>query len=304
MRASRGATDLSGVLAVDKPRNMTSHDVVAALRTVSGERRIGHTGTLDPMATGLLLVLVGPATRLERYLSGCEKSYEATIAFGETTDTLDADGSVVATAPVPGEVFDPAYARGLLARFLGPQHQVPPAYSAIKTDGVAAYKRARSGRAPALAPRPVTVHQADLVRTDSAARTWDVVFRVSAGTYVRALARDIGEAAGTVAHLAALRRTRVGAADLASAVTLESVRASGPEGLRSLFIDPVPLLGMPTRLVEPDTVRDGAALPPGEHTYPEGTAVAMTTPDRLLAIYRVSGAALRAETVIPGGVSR
>jgi tRNA pseudouridine55 synthase len=256
------------------------------------------------MATGLLLVLVGPATRLERYLSGCEKSYEATIAFGETTDTLDADGSVVDTAPVPDEVFDPAYARDLLARFLGPQHQVPPAYSAIKTDGVAAYRRARAGQAPVLAPRPVTVYEATLLRTDPAARTWDVVFRVSAGTYVRALARDIGEAAGTVAHLAALRRTRIGAVDLASAVTIGWIRENGPEKLPSLFIDPVPLLGMPVRLVEPLAVRNGATVPLAEQAYPEGTAVAMMTPDRLLAIYRVAGQALRAETVIPGGVCR
>src|SRR5665648_353727 len=142
MSTRRGATDLSGILAVDKPSGITSHDVVAAVRRATGERRVGHAGTLDPVATGLLTILVGPATRLEPYLSGHDKTYVATIAFGTSTDTDDADGAVIQTVPVPGDVIDPDAASRLLASFTGEQLQVPPAYSAIKRGGQVAHRAA------------------------------------------------------------------------------------------------------------------------------------------------------------------
>ena len=210
MTARRGATNLAGVLLVDKPQGLTSHDVLLAVRRATGERRIGHAGTLDPMATGLLFVLVGVATRLERYLVGHDKSYRARISFGVATDTLDAEGAVTETAPVPPGTLTDETARRLLAATLGPQDQDPPAYSAIKTDGVPAHRTARAGGTPVLEPRPITVHAAELVAIDAASLTWEVDFRVSKGTYVRALARDLGTAAGTVAHLTGLRRTSVG----------------------------------------------------------------------------------------------
>src|SRR5512140_2878132 len=133
--AKRGATDLAGILPVDKPAGMTSHDVVAQVRSATGEGRVGHAGTLDPMATGLLVVLVGPFTRLEPYLSQDEKSYLARIGFGTGTDTDDAEGTAVETAPVPECVLDPGFARSTLARVIGPSIQTPPAYSAIKVKG-------------------------------------------------------------------------------------------------------------------------------------------------------------------------
>ena len=184
--ARRGATGLSGILLVDKPEGMTSHDVVAIVRRATGEGRVGHAGTLDPAATGLLVVLVGPATRLEPYLSSATKSYEATIAFGAATDTDDADGVIVATSPVPENVRDPAYAQALLARFLGESEQVPPTYSAIKTAGKAAHRVARAGGEVVVQPRPIRVDEARLLGVDPATESWRVSFTVSKGTYIRA----------------------------------------------------------------------------------------------------------------------
>lgn len=305
MRPRRGASGLAGVLAVDKPAGMTSHDVVAIVRSATGEMRVGHAGTLDPMATGLLLVLVGPATRLERYLSAHDKRYEACIAFGTATDTLDADGEVVERADVPPTLFDPTVATELLASFVGDSEQMPPAYSAIKSAGVPAYRRARAGQTPSLEPRQIVVHEAVLRSSDPVARTWNVGFHVSKGTYVRALARDIGLAAGTVAHLAALRRTHIGALDVAGALSLDEIRepATG-SSLSDRFIDPVPLLDMTSRTVHPHEVADGCPLEVAPSKIAEGTRVALVTDDALLAVYRAEGGLLRAETVLAAGVSR
>jgi tRNA pseudouridine55 synthase len=292
-------------LAVDKSAGMTSHDVVSVVRQAAGERRVGHAGTLDPMATGLMLVLVGSATRLERYLSGHDKRYDARIAFGSATDTLDAEGAIVQTADVPATLFDAEVAAGIIATFLGPSEQVPPAYSAIKTDGVAAHRRARAGAPPDLAPRPILVHDAQLIAADPIARTWDVAFHVSKGTYVRSLARDIGTAAGTVAHLAALRRTTIGDLGLEGALTLDEVRENGASGtLAASFLDAATLLGMPLRATPPRSVADGCPIPDTGGDLPDGTRVALVTDDRLLAVYRASGGILTAETVFSGGVSR
>ncbi len=210
--ARRGATGLSGILLVDKPEGMTSHDVVAIVRRATGEGRVGHAGTLDPAATGLLVVLVGPATRLEPYLSSATKSYEATIAFGAATDTDDADGAVIATSPVPTEVGDPVYARALLARLLGDSEQMPPTYSAIKTAGEVAHRVARAGGEVVVRPRAIRVDEARLLDVDPETESWRVAFTVSKGTYIRALARDVGLAADTHAHLSGLTRTNSGRA--------------------------------------------------------------------------------------------
>ncbi|MDZ4166820.1 MAG: tRNA pseudouridine(55) synthase TruB, partial [Coriobacteriia bacterium] len=238
MIARRGATALAGVLLVDKPGGPTSHDVVATIRRATGERRIGHAGTLDPMATGLLLVLVGRATRLERYLSGHDKSYDARIVFGAATDTLDADGEVTETRPVDDTLFDLTRAAGVLASFVGPALQMPPAYSAIKRGGVAAHRLARAGKEPELQPRDIVVHEATLSAVHPDEHAWDVSFSVSKGTYIRSLARDVGLAAGTVAHLGALRRTAVGAASITAAHTIDAVtEAATADRLPALFSD-------------------------------------------------------------------
>jgi tRNA pseudouridine55 synthase len=284
---------------------MTSHDVVVDLRRATGERRIGHAGTLDPAATGLLLVLIGPATRLERYLSGQDKEYEARIAFGVATDTLDAEGTVVEERPVPAEVFDEVRAAGLLAATLGPSLQDPPVFSAIKTQGTVAHRAARAGRPPVLEPRPIVVHRAELVATDANAATWDVTFRVSKGTYVRALARDLGIAAGTVAHLAALRRTAVGAIHVDAALTLEVVtRAAGEGLLTGHLLDPVALLGMPVFDAAPGETRDGRPLTDVPPEFADGGPVAVVSEGALAGIYRYERGVLRAETVFSPGIGR
>lgn len=300
----RGATGISGVLAVDKPAGVTSHDVVAALRRATGEGRVGHAGTLDPLATGLLVVLFGSATRLERYLVGHDKRYEARIVFGSTTDTLDAEGTVTERAPVPELVAEPAYAQRLLDTFVGSREQVPPAHSAIKTAGVPAYRHARAGRAVTLAPRTVTVHEARLLAVDTAQRAWDVAFTVSKGTYVRALARDIGLAAGTVAHLGALRRLASGALDLSCAVPLDAaVEAADTGALVEHFVDPVALLGYPPLPVASEAVADGRPILP-EQPVAEGGRVCVVTQAGLAAIYVARAGVLYAETVLVPEVLR
>lgn len=238
----RGQTDLSLMLAVDKPSGMSSHDVVNACRRVFGERRIGHAGTLDPMAEGVLIMLVGPAARLNAHLEGHDKRYVARIVFGACTDTDDAEGSIIRTSPVPPEVQDGAWASSVLSSFLGPQMQMPPIYSAIKKAGVKAYEAARAGKVVNLEARPIEVETADLLSIGEADGNvfWDVAFEVSKGTYIRALARDIGRAAGTEAHLGALKRSSIGTVTLADCVSLEALERVG----KRAALDPVKVLGM------------------------------------------------------------
>ncbi len=308
-RSRRGVTGLSGVLLIDKPAGMTSHDVVSAVRRATGERRVGHAGTLDPAATGLLVVLVGPATRLAPYLTAADKSYEATVVFGTRTDTDDVEGAVVETAPVPPALSDPAFARDLVDGLKGVSEQLPPSYSAIKRDGKVAHRAARQGAPLELQSRTIEVLDARLKSvTDSIPLVWDLTLTVSKGTYVRAIARDLGHTAGTVAHLGALRRTASGPARLADAHTLAEVVDAGP-AVDRLFADPVPLLAMPA--LEADAhaaaaVAHGAPVAAALADEAPGDAVAVVRGDRLLGIYRRRGHddMLKAEIVVPGGVSR
>lgn len=305
MSSRRQPTGLSGVLLVDKPAGPTSHDVVASLRRATGERRVGHAGTLDPAATGLLISLIGPATRLASYLTGQEKTYEARIVFGAATDTLDAEGSVVETAPVPASVFEESRAREVLEGFMGASLQTPPAYSAVKKAGQTAHRAARSGSPLALEVRRIDVSEADLVRIEADQSAWVVRFTVSKGTYIRTLANDIGRRAGTVAHLAALRRTRSGQATLEHAHPLEEIADRAREGaVTTLFADPVPLLGLPRADLPAEQVAQGRPAPlPSD--APDGSHLfAVATDERLLAIYRRDGDLLRAETVFATGVAR
>ncbi len=302
----RGATNLSGILIIDKPAGMTSHDVLSVVRKATGEKRIGHAGTLDPMATGLLVVLVGPATRLAPYLSSATKRYLAKIEFGSATDTDDAEGQPVSSAPCPPGLFDHSAAQSILDSFLGSSMQVPPQYSAIKVEGRTAHRVSRAGGEIQLAPRPIEVSEARLLGTDSAKETWDVEFLVSKGTYVRALARDIAVAAGTVAHLSALRRTASGVLNLADhACALDDViDAASSASLPAYFVDPVEAMSLPLLEADPETVRNGRRLPPivRPGAVPD-SLFAVTDRGRLLAVYRATPDALVAQTVIPGGVS-
>jgi tRNA pseudouridine55 synthase len=300
----RGATALAGILPIDKPAGMTSHDVVAQVRRATGEGRVGHAGTLDPAATGLLVVLVGPYTRLAPYLSGAVKDYDASIAFGTETDTDDAEGEIVEVAPVPDVLFESHRAQSALDAFLGEQLQTPPAYSAIKVAGRVAHRAARAGEALTLEPRPIDVHVAELLALDPGARTWTVHFRVSKGTYVRSLARDLGRACGTVAHLAGLRRTRSGQIDLAGAHPLDDVLEIAAQGrVTSLFAGPLAALGLPVVEGDAAALAVGSALPgslaPG---LPTGAALAVTLEGRLAGVYRAAAdGRLLPEVVLAGG---
>jgi tRNA pseudouridine55 synthase len=213
-----------GLVVVDKPGGWTSHDVVARLRRLAGTRRVGHAGTLDPMATGVLVVGIGRATRLLGHLAKDDKDYDATLRLGVTTSTDDADGEVVAEADreALARLTDASIA-AVMAQSTGDIDQVPSSVSAIKVDGVRAYQRVRSGEAVELASRRVHVGRFDLLERRGA----DVDVRVtcSTGTYVRALARDLGIALGVGAHLTALRRTRVGSFSIEQARTLEQLEA-------------------------------------------------------------------------------
>lgn len=325
----RGRSGLSLVVAVDKPEGMTSHDVVGACRRIFGERRVGHAGTLDPLATGVLLVLVGSATRLNGYLSGQCKAYVARISFGCATDTDDAAGQVIRSATVPDEVADEGFARSVLARFGGPQKQLPPVYSALKRAGRKACDEARRGNIIELEPRDIVVHDARMVGigTDEQGTFWDVSFVVSKGTYIRSLARDIGRASGTEAHLGALRRSASGSVGLDECVTLDTLSEVGVRAA----LDPVRALGYTICFCGDDEivkVRNGMKLTLRRafHAYDrsfcescactsgvretsapaEGEMVSIVSGDRLYALYRVDAVrrALVPEVVFQNGVSR
>ncbi len=207
-----------GILLVDKPQGITSHDVVARARRALDTRKIGHAGTLDPMATGLLILGVGPATRLLTYIVGLGKTYTATIRLGVSTDSDDADGTETARADA-STIID-AQIRAGIAALTGDISQVPSTVSAIKVDGRRAYDLARAGETVELKSRAVTVSRFDVLATrrTGAVVDLDVVVECSSGTYIRALARDLGAALGVGGHLTALRRTRIGSFDVADAV--------------------------------------------------------------------------------------
>jgi tRNA pseudouridine55 synthase len=210
---------MDGVLLVDKPPGFTSHDLVAIARGATGTRRIGHTGTLDPFATGLLVLLIGQATRLAQYVDGEPKIYETTIALGVETDTDDLTGAVVRTADVPRpDDIDRA-----IAVLTGPLDQLPPAYSAKQSGGVRAYDAARKGTPLVLEPSRVTVHRWTVLSRDAASVTARI--ECSGGTYIRSLGRDLGRLTGSAAHLASLRRVASGPFSIESAVALEDLRA-------------------------------------------------------------------------------
>lgn len=241
----RGTSGLSLIVGVDKPAGMSSHDVVNVCRRIFGERRVGHTGTLDPMATGVLPICIGPATRLDAYLVGHDKRYRVRIAFGASTTTDDAEGEIVRMGDVPARVTDPAFAAAFVEGLVGARKQLPPAYSAIKVGGKKAYEAARQGTIIELAPRDIEVYEACLLgisegNMDGERPFWDVEFRVSKGTYIRALARDTGVAVGCPAHVAALERTQLGLLHLEECLSLETLEKERERAA----LDPVRLLGV------------------------------------------------------------
>lgn len=221
------ATSHHGVLVIDKPTGMTSHDVVQRIRRLAQTSRVGHAGTLDPMATGVLVVMLGEGTKLGPYLTAEAKRYRASLQLGRGTDTLDADGSTTEEAPLPyfWEHDRVRHVEAAMALERARTEQQPPVFSAIKIDGVTAHSMARRGEVPALIPRPVEVKSLELIATSDDGRI-DLELHVSKGYYVRSLARDLGATLGSPAHLTSLRRLASGCFELESAVELPTLLES------------------------------------------------------------------------------
>lgn len=226
------AGDLEGVLLIDKPTGMTSHDVVDRVRRKLSIKRVGHAGTLDPMATGLLIMLIGKATKLSQYLMSLDKEYEGTITLGSSTNTQDAQGDVVLSRPVPE--LDEAAVRAVMGTFIGDQYQMPPMFSARKIDGVALYKHARKGREIEREPSFIRISSFELLRF--ASPHLDIRLRCSKGTYVRTIAHDLGEKIGCGAHLSALRRTASDRFNLSRAIPLDEFERLDIAGVQSRLV--------------------------------------------------------------------
>lgn len=259
----RGESGLCLVVGVDKPSGMTSHDVVSRCRRIFGERRVGHTGTLDPLASGVLPICVGPAARLDAFLTGHDKRYVVKVVFGAATDTDDRTGEVIRTGEVPNEVLDPLFARTFIASLVGRFKQLPPVYSAIKVNGQKACDQVRRGNIINLEPRDVEVFSAELLDIGGAdgvePAAWEIAFHVSKGTYIRALARDIGVAVGCPAHVGELRRVSAGQLHIDDCVRLETLEDIGTRAA----LDPIRLLGLRFAYVDGDVerrVKSGNAL--------------------------------------------
>jgi tRNA pseudouridine55 synthase len=282
------AQALSGVAVVDKPRGSTSHTVVAQARRLFGRKDIGHAGTLDPMATGVLLVLVGQATKLSGYLTADSKRYAAEIYFGRATDTLDAEGQTTEESALGAEQLSHEAVTAALAAELARSEQTPPAVSAIKVNGERAYALARKGNAPALPPRPVQVMELRLVELAPPVLRCELL--VSKGYYVRSLARDLGERLGTPAHLSGLRRLASGPFTIEQAAAWPAVE---PPPLLSLTEAVASVL--PTCRLKDEAVlraRQGKLLSPDDFSeLPENAALGawLTPSGELVALGSASG---------------
>jgi tRNA pseudouridine55 synthase len=291
---------VDGLLLLDKPAGMTSFSALKGLKSALGTGRIGHTGTLDKFATGLLVVLTGRYTKLAELFSGLDKCYRATLVLGRTTDTLDPEGEVIGEGPLP----DLRCLQEASARLSGTIDQIPPVYSAVHVGGRRAYRIARSGGEPELQPRRVTIYRLEI--GDYRPPELDIVVECSKGTYVRALARDLGTLAGSCAYVRSLRRTRVGPYDVEEAVAVDAV--SGVQLLSGSVERLLRLEGISTLTVKDESVagvRNGQKLkgsfftdaPKTDGLYtlldPGGTLLALILRDRGEYHYKMVSAGLR-----------
>jgi tRNA pseudouridine55 synthase len=281
---------MNGLLVLDKPSGLTSHDVVAIVRRATGEKSIGHLGTLDPMATGVLPLLLGKYTRLAQFFGQAEKYYEGSIRFGFATDTFDAEGTPVSDPKPLTRSLDEL--RELSRVFRGEIDQIPPVYSAKKINGVAAHKLARAGVEVAVKPARITIHDFNLLDLQGDTAAFEM--HVSAGGYVRSVAHELGQLAGCGAHLASLRRTRAGVFTLNEAVTVDHLKqAAGPEEIEALLPHPRTILQeMPSVTVDErmaGRLRNGMQVNLPEFSQAPLVKV-FTSPTDLLAItHRIAG---------------
>jgi tRNA pseudouridine55 synthase len=284
---------MDGVLVIDKPKGPTSFDVVRQVRSLLRIKKVGHTGTLDPMATGVLPLCLGEATKIAGHILEGDKAYEATVRLGAETDTQDAEGRITAEAPVPAltrELLEAA-----LARFRGPFDQLPPMYSAVKIDGKRLYEHARAGVEVERAPRAVVVHE--LTLRDFSAQELKLSVRSSKGFFVRPLAFDPGRALGCGAHLTALRRTASGPFTLAHALPLAQLEGLGPEALQARLVPLADALSelpaLQVSAAEAVKVQHGLPLELAEGRAPPGKLRVMSPDGRLLAVAEAPAGRLR-----------
>ena len=283
---------ISGVLVVDKPTGMTSHDVVQAIRNGTGIRRAGHTGTLDPRASGVLVILVGPAVRLSEYVSASDKRYQAIVRLGATTDTFDADGRFV-RPDSPVDVTEAQFEE-TLKTFVGEIEQTPPPYSAVKVKGRKAYEMAREGEPVDLAPRKINVYHLEVLEWMPPEVVIDV--HCSSGTYVRSLANDLGERLGTGAYLVGLRRTKSGRFSLRDAVPLRKLQEAFQAGNWYQYLIPAAeaLADWPAIELSPDEVeevRHGHRVKAAAGTQP-GMVRGVSMAGELIALLELDEAAM------------
>ena len=289
---------MNGLLILDKPAGMTSHDVVAIVRRATGERSIGHLGTLDPMATGVLPLLLGKYTRLAQFFGQAEKSYTGTIRFGFATDTFDAEGEPVGEPVALTKSL--AELRELARRFHGEMDQVPPVFSAKKIGGVPAHKLARAGKDVPVKAARITIQRFELrwLEGDTAA----FGMQVSAGGYVRSVAHELGELAGCGAHLASLRRIEAGVFTLAQAITLEELKAMRPEEVGARLPHPRSLLvEMPSVTVDEQTagrIRNGMQVNVPEFSAAQMVKVFSGPRELLCVAKRVAGTLMQPVVVM------
>ncbi|MBN1303673.1 MAG: tRNA pseudouridine(55) synthase TruB [Anaerolineales bacterium] len=282
---------ISGVLVIDKPVGMTSHDVVQAIRNGTGIRRAGHTGTLDPRASGVLVILIGPAVRLSEYVSASDKRYQAIIRMGSSTDTFDAEGNFV-REDEPVDVTEEEFEK-VLKTFEGEIEQTPPPYSAVKVKGRKAYEMARKGEEVDLEPRTIQVHHLDVLEWAPPEVVVDV--HCSSGTYVRSLANDLGETLGTGAYLVGLRRTKSGRFSLRDSVPLRKLQEAFQAGNWYQYLIPAAeaLGDWPAVELDPDAVdavRHGHRIPAGADTKLDSMVRGVSMQGELIALMqRVDG---------------
>jgi tRNA pseudouridine55 synthase len=291
---------VNGLLVIDKPGGITSHDVVNRLRKISGEKSIGHLGTLDPMATGVLPLLLGKFTRLAQYFNSAEKSYTGTIRFGFATDTFDAQGQMVGECVVPRIGLDSVRAAAL--RFRGDMQQMPPPYSAKKIAGTPAYKLARAGKPVDLKPASVHIDAFEISGVDGEEAAF--AMSISAGGYVRSVAHELGQDLGCGAHLSSLRRTRAGVFTLEVAHALEELQAlaGNVEALEMLCVHPRSLLPfMPSVTADPQTIgrfRNGAQANLPEFSSAAQVKVFASQRDLFAIATRVAGTLFQPSVVM------
>ena len=288
---------IAGIVLLDKPRGVTSFQALATVKSRLGTRRVGHAGTLDRFAEGLLVVLTGRATRLVPFATDMEKEYVATVAFGRQTDTLDPEGVVVAEGRVPAG----AEVETVLPRFTGTIWQVPPAYSAVHVEGRRAYQAARRGEEIALSPRLVMVRSLQLLRFDPPNAVLQVV--CSKGTYVRSLARDIAQSLSTCGHVAGLRRVRIGAFRVESAVSPEDFDPAAHLFPPARFFDGAPGIH-PVWLRDEWSIKAGQGLPVRDCFFEEaprsdGTFAAFRRSGELVAVLEKRGGRYRYAAAFP-----